>query len=154
MARRAGFDPGDVRRGGSRKKAARRSDTPEQDADFLQRMRSTLESAQQEILAKVAIEHDEYHRLLERHRIGDLSDRALEALGKERLAALELQDRERLRLVAAALMRLRDGRYGICDACGGKISRRRLEALPEALLCISCQRRLERTHSRTLPRSR
>ena len=38
-------------------------------------------------------------------------------------------------------MRAREeGRYGVCQNCGREISKERLEARPEATLCIDCQR--------------
>src|ERR671933_187021 len=36
-----------------------------------------------------------------------------------------------------------EGTYGICEECGRKISKERLEARPEATLCIDCQRQRE-----------
>ena len=37
-----------------------------------------------------------------------------------------------------ALEKLGDGTYGVCDACGADIPARRLEALPESVLCVTC----------------
>ena len=37
-----------------------------------------------------------------------------------------------------ALAKLDEGTYGICDACGGPISRGRLKAMPEGVLCLEC----------------
>jgi RNA polymerase-binding protein DksA len=51
----------------------------------------------------------------------------------ERLAT-EL--REALDEVDAALKRLEDGTYGICEGCGKPIGEARLEAKPAARLCI------------------
>src|SRR5580700_11877271 len=51
----------------------------------------------------------------------------------ERLAT-ELQ--ESLDEVDAALGRLRDGTYGVCEACGKPIGEARLEAIPMARFCI------------------
>jgi RNA polymerase-binding transcription factor DksA len=51
----------------------------------------------------------------------------------ERLAG-EL--RESLEEVDAALKRLEDGTYGICEVCGKPIGAARLEAMPAARLCI------------------
>ena len=45
--------------------------------------------------------------------------------------------------LAEALERVHDGAYGICRACGCRIPRRRLEALPTATLCVSCQEQRE-----------
>jgi DnaK suppressor protein len=37
-----------------------------------------------------------------------------------------------------AVAKLDDGSYGICDACGDRISPGRLRALPDGTLCVSC----------------
>ena len=58
------------------------------------------------------------------------------------LTTEEMLDRE-AQQVQEALQRQAEGRYGICDNCGQKISPERLEARPEATLCINCQRELE-----------
>ena len=43
-----------------------------------------------------------------------------------------------------ALARIDDGTYGQCEWCGQEISEARLEALPSAALCITCQGKQER----------
>ncbi|WP_428264994.1 TraR/DksA family transcriptional regulator [Haliangium sp.] len=40
--------------------------------------------------------------------------------------------------ITAALQRLEEGRYGICEECGVAISPRRLEVRPETELCTEC----------------
>jgi DnaK suppressor protein len=45
-----------------------------------------------------------------------------------------------------ALAKLDEGTYGICDVCGGPISRGRLKAMPDSVLCLDCsasERRLQ-----------
>lgn len=42
--------------------------------------------------------------------------------------------------VKRALARVGDGSYGTCARCGERIADARLEARPEAALCISCAR--------------
>ena len=37
-----------------------------------------------------------------------------------------------------ALAKLDEGTYGICDVCGGPISRGRLKAMPDSVLCLDC----------------
>jgi DnaK suppressor protein len=49
-----------------------------------------------------------------------------------------------LNLVQHALARVADGEYGLCENCGEEIGYSRLEARPEARLCIACQTRLEK----------
>ena len=40
--------------------------------------------------------------------------------------------------VEAALERLEEGEFGICQGCGEPIPQRRLEALPWARFCVAC----------------
>jgi RNA polymerase-binding transcription factor len=47
------------------------------------------------------------------------------------------------RAVLAAVDRIRSGEYGICENCGETIHPKRLEAVPWATLCVSCQTLLE-----------
>jgi DnaK suppressor protein len=46
---------------------------------------------------------------------------------------------ERLRRLNEALERIDDGTYGQCARCARSIASKRLAALPEAALCVSCQ---------------
>lgn len=51
--------------------------------------------------------------------------------------------RERLLGIDAALMKLREGTYGICEECGGEITAERLRVLPFAVYCRDCQEKRE-----------
>lgn len=57
------------------------------------------------------------------------------------IARQELEDTE------AALERVDAGTYGICIDCGRHIRRERLDAVPAASRCESCQEELEREES-------
>ena len=70
----------------------------------------------------------------------DSSERAVEMeddLSLEGQAALLARE---VASVKRALARIGDGTYGECVRCGGRISPARLEARPEAALCINCAR--------------
>ncbi len=56
-----------------------------------------------------------------------------------------LMDEEERR-IAEARAALRDGTYGTCRGCGRAIPEERLEAVPETVLCLDCQRRSEGAH--------
>ncbi|MEO0036389.1 RNA polymerase-binding protein DksA [Phaeospirillum tilakii] len=79
----------------------------------------------------------------------DIADRA--SAEADRALELRTRDRER-KLIAkidAALQRVEDGSYGLCEETGEPIGIRRLEARPIATLSIEAQERherLERTH--------
>jgi len=67
------------------------------------------------------------------------SQRTLNALVHE---AAEHTARQ-LGVVRHALAKFADQSYGLCENCGEEIGYSRLNARPEARLCISCQTRLE-----------
>lgn len=71
--------------------------------------------------------------------IGDAADQASQSIEKELL--FELSDNERLQLdqVEAALRKIDKGTYGVCESCRKPIGKARLEALPFARYCITCQ---------------
>lgn len=76
---------------------------------------------------------------------GDVMDAALDSAQDEISSQLaEVESRE-LGSIEHALERMREGEYGLCEVCGGKIPMTRLNALPYATICIECQREIERT---------
>ena len=56
----------------------------------------------------------------------------------ERLVALTSAQERELGEIDAALARVDAGRYGNCETCGRAISANRLQAVPEARLCMEC----------------
>ena len=64
-----------------------------------------------------------------------LNDLALEAAGHQQAL---------LPLLRHALAKFDDGTYGACEACDRDIGFSRLQARPEARLCIACQTRAEK----------
>lgn len=76
---------------------------------------------------------------------GDVIDAAYDTAQDEVNSQLaEVESRE-LGSIENALERMREGTYGQCEFCGGKIPLARLDALPYATMCIGCQRDLERS---------
>lgn len=53
--------------------------------------------------------------------------------------------------VEAALRRIREGTYGICEDCSIEIDPRRLAVYPTAKRCTACQRRHEHVAKDTTP---
>ena len=73
-----------------------------------------------------------------------LADDATEVFTRERNLALRNNAQDLLAQVEAALQRLDEGTYGTCARCDREIDIERLEALPYATLCITCQSEIER----------
>jgi DnaK suppressor protein len=70
---------------------------------------------------------------------GKREEEATESLELEKRLALEKQARENLAGVEHALHKFEEGTYGLCDSCGQPIALDRLEALPQASLCVECK---------------
>ena len=56
----------------------------------------------------------------------------------ERNLARRERAQGKLERLEAALQRIEEGTYGVCEACGQAIEPKRLAALPIATLCIAC----------------
>lgn len=72
-----------------------------------------------------------------------MADQGSATFARELDQTLEEQAREKLQQIEAALQRIADGTYGKCSNCPGEIPLARLEAMPEAELCLSCKEREE-----------
>ncbi len=75
---------------------------------------------------------------------GDSADVAFEAGSDEMSSQLAEFDARELTQIERALARLKQGTYGLCEACQKRIPVGRLNALPYSTFCIECQRELER----------
>lgn len=73
----------------------------------------------------------------------DLADKAANSYTKEFLFGQTNTDRRILQLVEEALRRMRESNYGLCVACTEDVQQKRLEAVPWARHCISCQEKQE-----------
>ena len=70
---------------------------------------------------------------------GKREEEATESFELEKRLALEKRIRDQLTQVEHALHKFEEGTYGLCDFCGQPIEPARLEALPQANLCLSCK---------------
>jgi RNA polymerase-binding protein DksA len=84
---------------------------------------------------------DELGELAQGGTDNHLGDTATAMHDRELDDGLEESARETLAEIDAALQRIEDGTYGICEVCGKPIGAERLSAIPWARLCIDDQRR-------------
>ena len=95
-------------------------------------------------LVEAYITNKNYGRDTENGDTQDIADKATNAYTKEFLYSLSNSDRQMLQVVDEALARLKKGTYGVCAECGEKMLPKRLEAVPWARHCITCQEREEK----------
>ncbi|WP_322800114.1 TraR/DksA family transcriptional regulator [Thermoflexus sp.] len=112
----------------------------------------------------MAVPFDRFRRVLEEERVrlkeelarldarapegigyhDHMADDATDVLDQTTRAALRRHLEIRLQEVEAAIQRMEEGTYGICQACGRPIDIARLKAIPFAALCLDCQSKRER----------
>jgi RNA polymerase-binding transcription factor DksA len=63
------------------------------------------------------------------------------AFERQHAAALLEAARDQVAAIDAALRRLVEGRYGVCERCGQPIGAERLAARPAAATCVRCAAR-------------
>ena len=69
---------------------------------------------------------------------GDSAEQAQERENDEVVDAIGNETAQSIRVLQAALMRLEDGTYGLCEKCGEEISEGCLAVIPEATRCVNC----------------
>ena len=80
--------------------------------------------------------------ILDQSKVGRLS--RMDAMQHQHMAeSTLLQTKQRLKLVQKALNKLSNEDYGYCELCDELITFARLQARPEAQLCLKCQSQQE-----------
>lgn len=105
-------------------------------------IRRQLESRYDEIrqrLEKVSLERRHVNQPLN----PDFEEQAVELENDQVLDALDTQIRAEMKQIEQTLAQMNDGAYGVCEGCGKKIAPKRLEALPHAIRCISCEEKFQ-----------
>jgi DnaK suppressor protein len=106
---------------------------------YLLRLRASLKSAAQ---ATEAEEGEVRGALADMPREYEEDAQELDALEVD--GNLVVRDLDRLQRVERALKKIEDGTYGVSDLSGQPIPRERLEAVPEAVVTLSEEARLEK----------
>lgn len=68
----------------------------------------------------------------------DTGEQAGERDDEEVLEDLGVAGLQEIRMIEAALDRIKQGTYGFCAACGEPIPEERLDAVPQATTCRDC----------------
>ena len=74
---------------------------------------------------------------------GKREEEATESMELEKRLALESRLNSLLVEVERALQKMDAGTYGYCDVCNLAIDPARMEALPQAILCMSCRQKMK-----------
>jgi DnaK suppressor protein len=80
---------------------------------------------------------------------GDIYDQASSERDRELGLLLGDRDREKLRNIDEALLKIEEGEYGICEECEEEIPVGRLRVMPFARYCVKCKADIEKLQAQT-----
>jgi RNA polymerase-binding protein DksA len=111
--------------------------------DQMQLIKESLERKRSEILHSQRTQLSELYSP-DKHHLADLEEMASDTMDTDSLCALVDLSSSTLSEVEAALEKIQQGTYGTCEICDEPIHPDRLEFLPFASLCVTCQRKKEK----------
>jgi len=116
-------------------------------------LQTELEMRQRRLDRTLSVHHEGASRVEHAHEVlaQDEEGARRHAMDREVDMALSDLDIAELGAVSRALVRLREGNYGLCTDCGTEIPFDRLRVEPQAERCVPCASRREhqaRPHSR------
>ena len=118
--------------------------------DSLQAAMRARQTQLREEIRQALIKSDSEHYLQIADSVRELEDESFADLMVDVGLAEIDRDLDELRAIDAALLRMAEGSYGVCEACDKPIDIRRLNLTPQALRCIDCQTLFERTPARDI----
>ncbi|HVM95168.1 MAG TPA: TraR/DksA C4-type zinc finger protein [Candidatus Acidoferrales bacterium] len=98
---------------------------------------------QRQAVYKTVVDAEADLAFIQEDRESEFEERAREERTARLFARLDERGKLEIEAIDAALRRLADDTYGLCDSCGEAISLPRLKALPATPYCIDCARKRE-----------
>lgn len=109
-------------------------------------LRTQLEADRSALIAQIAsLDADFRDESWKEPRSDDDAETGSATFERERTMSLAQNARVLVAEIDKALARMDAGSYGQCVSCGEDIAAERLEALPQAVYCLDCKRRAERS---------
>ena len=115
---------------------------PVVDAEWQAMIRDALANQRQQLLS--VVQSTQAQMAEKSGDLPDVSDRASEGFEDELSVGLIAIEAAQLDDIEAAIARIDDGSYGLCQDCRRPIPRKRLEVLPFARRCLNCEGANER----------
>jgi RNA polymerase-binding transcription factor len=118
-------------------------------AEKQEEMRVVLQRMKEETLQEISKSLKSGADVTVNEPSGDIYDQASNERDRELSLLLGDRDREKIRNIDEALLRLDDGEYGICEECEEEIPLGRLKVMPFARHCVKCKSDMEKLQAQT-----
>ncbi len=113
------------------------------DADRLEHYRGILTKQLRQHTEQVKDNQQAALDMIADDGVKDSVDMSLQDVNQELQLRLGERESQAVADIDQALLRLDEGSYGVCQACGNPINERRLDAVPTARYDAPCQSKLE-----------
>ncbi len=119
--------------------------TPEDRREFLESQRQLLLDERTNYIRSAAVLKAQADSLALEHEPGDVQfdeeggEGGTSNVDRELDLVLSAQARAAATEIDRALAKIDSGTYGVCEQCGEQIPDARLQALPQAALCVACK---------------
>lgn len=110
----------------------------------IKKIRVNIELHRDAIVAKIKrLRREDPFSTEDRSIIQEPGTDAAQLFSHEQIVVIGEQLKSDLKEIEAALKKMKKGTYGFCERCKRPIDPARLEAKPQAVYCLKCERELE-----------
>ncbi len=110
---------------------------------FINQLTDRLKDRREYLLREVKLRLKEFKNS-GTNRFSDTADIASNQIEDEIVMSIAQGEAKEIEQIDNALVKVKKGKYGICESCGKSINKQRLMAIPFVSLCIKCKEDEER----------
>lgn len=110
---------------------------------FEEEMEHVILDMKDDLVSRISRSDNDFKTLIGSGGTGDSADIASDDLASKKMETIGRMDAGKLNAINQALIRIKNGKYGVCALCGKRIPEDRLRAIPYALLCVQCKSKTE-----------
>ncbi len=110
---------------------------------FINQLIDRLKDRREYLLREVKLRLEEFKNS-GTNRLTDTADIASNQIEDEIVMSIAQGEAKEIEQIDNALIKVKKGKYGICESCGKSINKQRLMAIPFVNLCIKCKEDEER----------
>ena len=110
----------------------------------IKKIRANIEFQRNAILSKIKrLRREDPFSTEDRSIIQEPGTDAAQLFSHEQIVIIGEQLKKDLKEIEFALKKMKKGTYGFCERCKKPIDPKRLEAKPQAVYCLKCEREIE-----------
>jgi RNA polymerase-binding protein DksA len=111
----------------------------------LKKYEKILQERRRDLLGRVSqLENSALRDNRQDFSVDHMADAGSDSYDQDFTLGLMEAEQQEVRDIMAAIERIQEGTFGVCETCGQPLAKPRLEAIPYARLCVECKTKEER----------